>query len=127
MRNNNQGKLTITGIIVILLVIYGAFAAIQIITANLTEGEIEKKVTDRLGRERRYSLSASEAEDYIYEVLSKQRDIVFGESEEDTIQVTIDPEKKTLSYYFEYSIETDLIFTKKVKRIRVDKSMPSYK
>ena len=127
MRNNNQGKLTITGIIVILLIIYGAFAAIQIITANLTEGEIEKKVTDRLGRERRYSLSAGEAEDYIYEVLSKQRDIVFGEYEEDTIQVTIDSEKKTLAYYFEYSIETDFIFTKKVKRIRVDKTMPSYK
>ncbi|MEN8221811.1 MAG: hypothetical protein ABFR36_01020 [Acidobacteriota bacterium] len=127
MRNSNQGKLTITGIIVILLIIYGAFAAIKLITANITEGEIEKKVTDRLGRERRYALSESEAEDYIYEILSKQRDIVFGEAEEDTIAVTIDWEKKTLFYYFEYAIETDLIFTKKIKRVKVDKSMPSFK
>jgi len=127
MKNSNQGKLTITGIIVIFLIIYGAFAAVQIITANLTEGEIEKKVTDRLGRERRFSLSESQAEDYIYEILSKQRDIVFGDAEEDTIQVTIDLEKKTLSYYFEYALETDFIFTKKIKRVRVDKSMPSYK
>ena len=127
MRNNNQGKLTFTGIIVIFLIIYGAFAAVQIITANITEGEIEKKVTDRLGRERRYTLTESEAEDYIFEILSKQKDIVFGASEEDTIQVTIDLEKKTLSYYFEYTIETNFIFTKKVKRVRVDLSMPSYR
>ncbi len=127
MSRKNQGKLTITGIIVIILIIYAAFAAIQIITAKITEGEIEKKVTDRLGRERRYSLSESEAEDYIYDILSKQKDIIFGEAEEDKIVVTIDADKKTLSYYFEYSIETNLIFTKKVKRVRVDKSMPSYK
>ena len=127
MRNSNQGKLTLTGIIVIFLIIYGGFAAIQIITANITEGEIEKKVTDRLGRERRFSLSESEAEDYIFEILSKQKDIVFGDAEEDTIQVTIDKEKKTLAYYFEYTLETDFIFTKKIKRVRVDKAMPSYR
>jgi len=127
MRNSNQGKLTITGIIVIFLIIYGGFAAIQIITANITEGEIEKKVTDKLGRERRFSLSESEAEDYIFEILSKHKDIIFGDAEEDTIQVTIDKEKKTLAYYFEYALETNLIFTKKIKRVRVDKAMPSYR
>ena len=124
---NNKGKLTFTGIIVIFLILYGAFAAVQLINAKITEDEVAKKVKDRMGRERRYSLTDSEAEDYIYEILSKQRDIVFGEAEEDTIVVTIDKEKKTLSYYFEYGLETNLIFFKKVKRVKVDDSMQSYR
>lgn len=127
MAKNNQGKLTITGIIVIFLIIYAAFAAVQIITANMTEGEVEKKVTDRLGIERGYHLTENQAEDFIYDILSKQGGIIFGEAEEDTITVTIDREKKLLSYYFEYGLETNLIFTKKIKRVRVDKSMANYR
>ena len=127
MRKNNQGKLTITGIIVILLILYGAFAAVKIVSAKLSEGEIQKKVKDRLGRERGFTLTEVHAEDIIFEVLSKQRDIIFGDKEEDTISVTIDTEKKTLSYYFEYSIQTDLIFTKQIKRVRVNESMASFR
>jgi len=127
MAKKNQGKLTFTGLIVILLIIYAAFAAVQIITANMTEGEVEKKVTDRLGIERGYHLTENQAEDFIYEILSKQRGIIFGEAEEDTISVTIDREKKILSFYFEYGLETNFIFTKKLKRVRVDKSMASYR
>ncbi len=124
---NNKGKLTFTGIIVIFLILYGAFAAVQLINAKITEGEVSKKVKDRMGRERRYSLTGSEAEDYIYEILSKQRHIIFGDAEEDTIIVTIDKENKTLSYYFEYGIETNLVFFKKMKRVKVDDSMLSYR
>jgi len=127
MRKNNQGKLTITGIIVILLILYGAFAAVKIVSAKLSEGEIQKKVKDRLGRERGFTLTEVHAEDIIFEVLSKQRDIIFGDKEEDTISVTIDTEKKILSYYFEYSIQTDLIFTKQIKRVRVNESMASFR
>ncbi len=124
---NNKGKLTFTGIIVIFLILYGAFAAVQLINAKITEDEVAKKVKDRMGRERRYSLTDSEAEDYIYEILSEQRHIIFGDAEEDTIVVTIDKEKKTLSYYFEYGVETNLIFFKKLKRVKVDDSMLSYR
>ncbi len=80
-----------------------------------------------MGRERGYSLSDTEAEDYIYEILSKQRHIIFGEAEEDTIVVTISKETKTLSYYCEYGLETDYIFFKKMKRVIVDDSMLSYR
>ena len=124
---NNKGKLTFTGLLVIVLVLYGAFAAVQIINAKLTEGEIQKKVKDRVGIERGYSLTDGEAEDFIYEVLSKQNDIIFGASEEDMISVTIDKDTKTLSYYFEYGLETDFIFFKNLKRVRVDDSMRSYR
>lgn len=124
---DNKGKLTFTGILVIFLVIYGSYAAIQIITAKLTESEIEKQVKDRLGRERRYSLTDGNAEDYIYEVLSKQDNIIFGDADEDMISVTIDRDTQTLSYYFEYGIETNLIFFKKMKRVKVDDSMRSYR
>ncbi len=127
MRKSNQGKLTITGIIVILLIFYGAFATVKIVSAKLTEDEVQKKVKDRIGRERGFSLTETQAEDIIFEVLSKQRDIIFGDAEEDTITVTIDTDKKILSYYFEYSIKTDLIFTKKIKRVRVDESMSSFR
>lgn len=124
---NNKGKLTFTGLLVIVLVLYGAFAAVQIINAKLTEGEIQKKVKDRVGIERAYSLTDGEAEDFIYEVLSKQNDIIFGASEEDMISVTIDKDTKTLSYYYEYGLETDFIFFKNLKRVRVDDSMRSYR
>jgi hypothetical protein len=123
---NNKGKLTFTGILVIILILYGSFAAVQIITAKLTEDEISKKVKDRLGRERRFSLTDSEAEDFIYEVLSTQKGIIFGENEEDSISVTIDLDNKTIHYSFDYGIETDLIFFKKLRRIRVDDSIRSY-
>jgi len=124
---NNKGKLTFTGIIVIFLILYGAFTAFQLINAKITEDEIAKRVKDKMGIERRYSLTDSEAEDYIYEILSKQRDIIFGEAEEDTIVVTIDKEKKKLSYYFEYGLETNLVFFKKIKRVKVEDSMLSYR
>ena len=124
---NNKGKLTFTGLLVIVLVLYGAFAAVQIINAKLTEGEIQKKVKDRVGIERGYSLTDGEAEGFIYEVLSKQNDIIFGASEEDMISVTIDKDTKTLSYYYEYGLETDFIFFKNLKRVRVDDSMRSYR
>lgn len=124
---NNKGKLTFTGLLVIALVFYGAFAAVQIISTKLTEGEVQKKVKDRVGIERRYSLTDGEAEDFIYEVLSKQDDIIFGDAEEDMISVTIDKDTKTLSYCFEYGLETDFIFFKNLKRVRVDDSMRSYR
>ncbi len=124
---NNKGKLTFTGIIIIFLLLYGAFATVQIINAKITEDEVAKKIKDRMGRERGYSLSDTEAEDYIYEILSKQRHIIFGEAEEDTIVVTISKETKTLSYYCEYGLETDYIFFKKMKRVIVDDSMLSYR
>ena len=123
---NNKGKLTFTGMVMIFLVIYGAFSAFQIINANLTEGEVAKKVKDRLGRERRFSLTDSEAEDFIYEILSAQKGIIFGESEEDTITATIDHDKKVIEYYFEFGLESNFIFFKKMKRVMVDDSMPSF-
>ncbi len=124
---NNKGKLTFTGLLVIALIFYGAFAAVQIINAKITEDEVAKKVKDRLGRERSYSLTESNAEDFIYEILSKQRDIIFGNSEEDSISVTINKEEKKISYYFEYGLKTDYIFYKKIKRVKVDDSMRSYR
>ncbi len=124
---DNKGKLTFTGIIVIFLVLYGAFSAVQIISAKLTESEIAKKVKDRLGRERRFSLTDAEAEDFIYEILSKQRGIVFGEAEEDTISVTIDHDTRLLSYYFEYGMDTNFVFFKKSKRVIVEDAIKSYR
>ncbi len=122
----NSGKLTFTGIIMIFLVGYGAFAAIKLISANLTEKEVSKKVKDTLGTERGYGFNESVGRDAIIKILSNTKSIVFTRDNEENVDVRIDKDKKLIIYYYEYEIVTDLIFAKKKKKVFKEEQLRSY-
>jgi len=124
---NNSGKLTFTGMVVIALIFFGGYISVQLITSAITKGEIAKQVKDRLGKIRGFSLTNDQAEEHIYKILSKQKGIIFGKSEWDAISVRIDNENRTLSYYFEYGMETNFIFYKKRNKVQVKDSMRSFR
>jgi len=124
---NNKGKLTFTGIIVIALIFYGAYIAVQLITTAITEKEIAKRVKEKIGIERGYSFTNSKAEEFIHEILSKEKGIIYNKSNENAIFVKIDKETTTILYYFEYSTEINYLFYKKRRKIKVEDTMASYR
>ncbi|MEN8153378.1 MAG: hypothetical protein ABFR75_05095 [Acidobacteriota bacterium] len=124
---NQKGKLTVTGIITILLVFYGIFAAIKIISANITEDQVQKDIKDRIGIERGYGFTEERAMEIIVNTLKKHSDIVFDPDEEGVVDVTIDDEKKLIIYYFEYELVTNYIFFEKRKKITQEEDMQNFR
>ncbi len=124
---NQKGKISFTGIFIVLLVFYGAFAAIKIISVNITEDQINKNIKDKIGLERGYKFTEERGREIILEVLTKSNDIVFDPKEEGTIDFTIDDEKKLIIYYYEYELVTDFLFFKKRKKIGFEDDMRSYR
>lgn len=123
---NQKGKISFAGIFIVFLVFYGAFAAIKIISANITEDQINKNIKDQIGLERGYKFTEERGREIILEVLTKSNDIVFDPKEEGTIDFTIDDEKKLIIYYYEYELVTDFLFFKKRKKIGFEDDMRSY-
>ena len=124
---NTKGKLTFTGILTIFLILYGAFFAYQFINAKIARRDVPKQVKERIGIHRNADFTEEEAEDIIYNILSKRKDIIFGEAEDDSIKVTINHETTTLSYYFEFGLKTNYIFFTKVERVQIEDSMKTYR
>jgi len=122
----NSGKLTFTGMIMIFIVLYGAFVSIKLISANLTEKEVTKKIKDTLGSERGYGFTASRGEEVIIEILSNVKGIVFNDEYSGNVEVTIDNKKHLILYYYEYEIVTNLIFFKKRKLVTKEEDIRSY-
>lgn len=122
----NSGKMTFTGLLIIFLIIYGAFAAIKLISSSITEKEISKKIKDTFGVDRGYGFTEASGEEIIKKILSNSSGIIFDKDDRDSVEVTIDNEKKKIFYYYEYEVVTNLIFFKKRKRVLKDEEIRSY-
>lgn len=120
-----QGEINFTGFIMILIVIYGAYAAIKLISASLSETQIRKEVIDTLGTMRGADFSAEDGTKAVREILMRNG-IVFDENSGSEAIVTIDRQRGDLRYYYKYNVEVDLLFFKKKKTVEIDEDMKSY-
>lgn len=124
---DQKGKMSIIGIFIVFLILYGAFAAVKIVSAHITEDQIEKKIKDRIGRERGYNFTEEQGREIIFEILSKSKNVVFNQEEEGAIDLIIDREKGLIIYYYEYELVTDLIFFEKRKKISHETDMKNFR
>jgi hypothetical protein len=120
-----QGKMNITGLLILVVIFYGGYAAVKLITASMTETQIEKEVVERLAMYRDSDLTDEEAMKHIREVLGKH-DVILDEKEDGAVDVQIDRKAGKIFYYYKYGIEVDLIFWTKKKTVEVDSEIRSY-
>ena len=119
-----SGKITLIGFIIIVIVLYGAFAIFKIITSNVVQGQINNKVRDTMGIIRGAGFTPEKGEEAIKNILQERDDIIV--KEEHVISVELDNRRGEIIYTFEYELETNyLLFTSK-KRVEVKDHMRSY-
>jgi hypothetical protein len=120
-----DGKFTFGGFIFILIIFYGGYAAVMLISTSLMQSQIENEVVESLGFIRGANLSNEKAYDAIKSILLK-KDIIFNEKEKGTIDVTIDRKVGKILYYFRYEVEINFIFFKHRKAVEVRNEMQNY-
>lgn len=120
-----KGKITFTGFIFLLLILYGGYAAIQLISASLMESQIENEVKDTMGFIRGADLTEEKAYKAIKDILQKN-DVIFDEKKKGALEVRIDRRAGKIFYHFMYDVEVNLIFFKQRRTVEVKHEMRNY-
>ncbi len=120
---NEKGKITISGLILLLLIVYGAYASFIFLGARIEKSQISNEVKDTIGMYRGGDFTPAKGEVAIREILNK-RDIIFTEAHEEQVSVQIN--RKTIEYYYTYEIEMDFLFFKKKMIVEDEGQMRSY-
>lgn len=121
---NQKGKITISGLIILLLIIYGAYAAFIYLGARFERSQIANEVKDSIGLHRGGDFSAQKGEELIREILYGKEDIIFNEEHANQVSVQID--RKMITYYYTFDIEMDFLFFKKILMVENEDQMRSY-
>ncbi|MCU0285413.1 MAG: hypothetical protein MUF15_03335 [Acidobacteria bacterium] len=119
------GRVNFTGLIMLLIIIYGGYAAVKLIAAGTMNTQIRKEVIDTLGTMRGADFSEEEGEEAIRDILFKH-DVIFDENNENTVNVVLNRDKGTITFYYTYDVETNFIFFKKIRTIKVKEGLKSY-
>jgi hypothetical protein len=120
-----KGKITFTGFIFLLLILYGGFAAVQLISASMMESQIENEVHDTIGFIRGADLTEEKAYEAIKNILQKNK-IIFDEKKNGALVVRIDHREGKIFYHFIYDVEVNLIFFKHRRTVEVKNEMRNY-
>ena len=116
---NQKGKITFTSLIIFLLLVYGVFVAVKLLSVGFTNTQIAKEVKDRVGYLRNSSnVTATKVQEDIIEILLK-KDVIFNKDDNTAVSVEIDSTTLRIHYYYKYDVETDLIFFKKKRVVEV--------
>ena len=118
MKNQN-GKITLIGIIMMLVIVYGVFAAIKLLSAGFMESQIENEIKQALYIRQGSDFTTTIGEEAILKILEKN-DVFFDEQDEGAVVVTIDSKNFEVKYYVEFEIDIDLLFFKKTKEVTID-------
>lgn len=83
---NQKGKANITGILIIAILVYGAFAAFKIIASGITKSQIKNEIIDKFGYIRGPDFTPEKGEQVIREILIEHdlysEDVSGGEEDE---------------------------------------------
>jgi hypothetical protein len=120
-----DGKFTFGGFILILIILYGGYAAIMLISTSLMQSQIENEVTEALGFRRGAALTNERAYEAIKDILLK-KDVIFDEKDQGAVDVTVDRRGGKILYYFRYDVEINFIFFKHRKTVEVKDEMRNY-
>ena len=119
-----QGKMNITGLLLLVIIFYGGYVAVKLISASMTETQIEKEVVEELALYRSSDLTDEEAMKHIRNVIGKH-DVIFDD-EKGSVDVQIDRKAGKIFYYYKYGMEVNLIFWTKEKTVEVEDEIRSY-
>lgn len=117
---NQRGKISIGGIVLLLIIVYGAFAAVKFLSAGFTTSQIENEIKEALNVRQGGDFTPTVGENAIKDVLDK-KGVFYEEENPDAIVVTVEPRTFRVTYYVEYEMEIDLLFFKKTKYVTIDK------
>lgn len=120
---NQKGKITIGGLIFLLIIIYGAYAAFVYLGARVEKSQIANEVKDSIGMHRGGDFSAQKGEEVIRDILYR-KDIIF--TDEHASQVSVEINRQTIVYYYTFDIEMDFLFFKKIMVVENEDNMRSY-
>lgn len=120
-----QGKINFTGFIMILIVIYGGYAAVKLISASLTDTQIRKEIIDTLGTMRGADFSVAEGTEVVRKIILRSG-VIFDEENGGEAFVKLDQQHGILTYHYKYDVEVDLLFFKKRKTVNITEEMKSY-
>lgn len=116
---NQRGKISIGGIILMLIIVYGAFAAIKFMSAGFTTSQIENEIKEALNVRQGSDFTPTIGENAIKDILDKKK-VYYEKDNAETIAVTVDPTTFRVTYYVEYEMEINLLFFKKIKYVTLD-------
>ncbi len=123
MKNRSQkGKISISGILVLLVLVYGVFVAIKFLSTQFTSTQIENEIREALFIRQGADFTPRVGRETIIKILEK-KDVIFDENSEKAIWVEIDPDTFKVRYYVEYEIEINLLLFQNVKEVTLDKTL----
>lgn len=122
---DQKGKITFLSLFALLIIVYGAFAAIKLIGSSLADKHIEKEVIEELGTARGSRFTAEMGEDIVRTVLRKNQ-VIFDENDEGAVSVSINDKKGTIEFYYRYQVEVNLIFFKKLRTVEKRNEVAAY-
>jgi CRISPR/Cas system-associated endoribonuclease Cas2 len=117
---DQKGKISIGVIIMLLIVFYGGYVAVQFLSAGFTVSQIENEIQQALNARQGSDFTPEIGEKAIRDILDKN-DVYYDEEDESVVVVTLDRRTFRTTYYVEFEIELNLIFTKKIKYVTIDK------
>jgi len=117
---DNKGKMTITSLILILLIIFGAFALFKELMILGKEKTIQKEIKDTFGAIRGAAFTRERGLNAIYDILDRN-----GISESHIDDVFLEISDRRIKYSVSFRIESDLIIMKRVKEILIEDEMES--
>ncbi len=121
--NKKDGKATFSTLVFIILIFYGGYVAVMLISAKITESQIESDIIDRFGILRGPDFSEDKAATEIRKIL-KKNGAVLDEADKDSLSVRIHSNR--IEYFCKYTVETNLIAFKKIKQVVLKNNMPNH-
>ncbi|MGE5343280.1 MAG: hypothetical protein ACM3SY_17565 [Candidatus Omnitrophota bacterium] len=137
-----QGKVTLTGLLLIVIIVYGAFVAIKFASVTIDSTQLKKDISDRIGLSRGPDFTLEDGQKIIREILVQKRIIaaderiaVEGEENENppggdsdapqtpprvTIAVRFDDNKTKIKFFVKYDEELNLILFKRKQTVTVE-------
>ena len=151
MRQQTQaGKITFTTILFLIVIFYGGFAAVKVISANLTKSQIKNEIIDKLGFARGDDFTPEQGEKIVRDILKAHGVIRPGDKynfeyedengetastgEEEgreglkppEIFVELNKKAAKIKFFVEYEYEVNLLLFKYRKIYTIDDEMRNY-
>ena len=120
---NQRGKVGFSGLLIILILVYGGYVAVVYISSGITESQIAKEIKDEIGFLRGGDFTPEKGKNAIIEILKKNK-VIFEQEDEDAIEVVLS--QKEIEYYFTYQLEMNFLLFKKIKVVETEDRMASY-
>ncbi|MBN1197454.1 MAG: hypothetical protein JXA62_08620 [Candidatus Aminicenantes bacterium] len=123
--NAMRGKSSLLNLILVVLVVYGAFALVKHLGAGFQSRSIAAQVKDRLALERGAGFTAQKGEAVIREILNREG-VILDEEGEGEVEVIINNDRQMIEYFFRYEVDVDFLLFKQRRIFQVEEEIRSY-